>query len=81
MGYRCGLDGEMARLLNLKSGPPALFCDGCGDERSVQRPNGLPYRWFQDGRKAPGWTLGSDADGRRLDFCPGCKPSGAAKEG
>ncbi len=58
---------------------PALVCDGCGLRRSVTKPSGMPFAWFLDRKKAPGWKFDGSKDMRR-DWCPRCTPPPAPVE-
>lgn len=70
MSYQAGLGPEIA-----PGGLPVdpyLLCDGCGARRSVTKSSGLPYSWFMNRKKAPGWKMEIGEDGKRTDWCDGC---------
>lgn len=66
MTYHCGIQG-MGSL----DREPYLACDGCGLKRTVQKPSGMPYAWFLDRKKAPGWSADLRGTMRR-DWCGEC---------
>ncbi len=68
MSYLCGLDFAGCQR------KPALVCDGCGLRRSVTRASGMPFTWFLDRKKAPGWKFDGTKEMRR-DWCPDCEPT------
>lgn len=53
---------------------PAIHCDGAGCG-AVIRIDGLPPKWFLDGKPKRGWTLIREPGEKRLDFCPNCRPA------
>lgn len=71
MTYHAGI-GEGLRAFGLMPCDPHLTCDGCGVVRSVTMANGMPFAWFLDGKRAPGWTM-ARVDDLRRDWCPRCK--------
>ena len=75
MGYRAGIGYALARELGVAPGEPHIFCDNCGLRRTVKK-NKNSYataNWLLNGKAAPGWAGGRQGNGKRLDYCPGCK--------
>ncbi len=75
MGYRAGIGERLAALMKVPAGDPHLFCDGCKRKRTVCRSRdiALPYAWFMNNRRAPGWTKErAKKDEPRVDYCPRC---------
>jgi hypothetical protein len=70
MTYRCGTYGM--DHIGIPTGDPKLVCDGCGCMRSVTKRSGMPYAWFLNRKKAPGWKMDSSGDMRK-DYCPDCE--------
>jgi hypothetical protein len=66
VSYQCGIQG-----FGTTDREPALVCDGCGLKRDVRKPSGMPYAWFMDRKKAPGWSADTSADMRK-DWCCEC---------
>lgn len=83
MSYRAGIGARLAHRFGAEPSDPHIVCDGCGMIRTVYKRAGhwIPAAWLLDGRPAPGWAGGRNADGlTRTDYCPVCKAT-RAKEG
>lgn len=74
MAYRAGIAPNMVAL-GLEPGPPHVICDGCGVVHGCERRDGMPYRWFLDGKAPPGWAKRYDDHGKRWDYCRACRAS------
>lgn len=75
MTYHIGIGASLAAAFGRTAQEPHITCDGCGLVRSVFRARGVgaPAAWFLDGKRAPGWSGGRNADGGRTDYCKQCK--------
>lgn len=77
MSYRCGVWGELAKLLGVEPGGPRVTCDGCG-ARIVVRDDRMPPKWLLDGKPPRGWATVKNADGTRTDTCGNCRKKAKA---
>jgi len=75
MTYHCGIGASMAAAFGVRPREPHITCDGCGLVRSVyaNQRSYAPAAWFLDGKRAPGWSGGRNAEGKRTDYCKQCK--------
>lgn len=72
MSYKCSTWG--LSYFGIPDGYARVMCDGCGIVRPVLKSNGMPFAWFINNRRAPGWSGKKSDDGfGRIDKCPRCK--------
>lgn len=69
MGYRAALyvTDPVTRQTQCINSTPHIYCNQCGTTIEVSRGH-VPFRWFLNGGKPPGWSLNGDKH-----YCGRCK--------